>query len=84
MQLVGATRSYILRPFVIKGITNGLAGAFIAYPTFNEIKTINQPPQYATEIPSYQPLADQTKIIMNFAMRITGGALLVLIISFIF
>lgn len=30
MQLVGATRSYILRPFVIKGITNGLAGAFIA------------------------------------------------------
>lgn len=30
MQLVGATRSYILRPFLIKGITNGLAGAFIA------------------------------------------------------
>lgn len=30
MQLVGATRPYILRPFLIKGITNGLAGAFIA------------------------------------------------------
>ena len=30
MQLVGATRSYILRPFLIKGVTNGLAGAFIA------------------------------------------------------
>ncbi len=30
MQLVGATRSYILRPFLAKGITNGLVGAFIA------------------------------------------------------
>lgn len=30
MQLVGATRTYIRRPFMIKGILNGLAGAFVA------------------------------------------------------
>jgi len=30
MQMVGATRPYILKPFMIKGVTNGLAGAFIA------------------------------------------------------
>lgn len=30
MQLVGATRSYIRRPFMAKGIMNGLAGAFVA------------------------------------------------------
>jgi len=30
MQLVGATRPFIRRPFMLKGITNGIAGAFIA------------------------------------------------------
>lgn len=30
MQLVGATRSYIRKPFMSKGILNGLAGAFVA------------------------------------------------------
>lgn len=30
MQLVGATRGYIQKPFMVKGVTNGLAGAFIA------------------------------------------------------
>ncbi len=30
MQLVGATRTYIRRPFMVKGVTNGLLGAFIA------------------------------------------------------
>ena len=30
MQLVGATRPYILKPFMAKGVSNGLIGAFIA------------------------------------------------------
>ena len=30
MQLVGATRGYIRRPFMLKGITNGIFGAFVA------------------------------------------------------
>ncbi len=30
MQLVGATKPYIRRPFMVKGITNGLVGAVIA------------------------------------------------------
>lgn len=30
MQLVGATRPYILKPFLAKGVSNGIAGAFIA------------------------------------------------------
>ena len=30
MQLVGATRSYIRKPFMSKGVLNGLAGAFVA------------------------------------------------------
>ena len=30
MQLVGATRPYIRRPFITKGILNGLAGGFVA------------------------------------------------------
>ncbi|MCD6345929.1 MAG: permease-like cell division protein FtsX, partial [Bacteroidales bacterium] len=30
MQLVGATRPFIRRPFMLKGVTNGIAGAFIA------------------------------------------------------
>ncbi|MEA1878554.1 MAG: permease-like cell division protein FtsX [Bacteroidota bacterium] len=42
MQLVGATRSYILRPFLIKGITNGLAGAFIASLMFLSVVYVAQ------------------------------------------
>ena len=30
MQLVGATRTYIRKPFMVKGVMNGLAGAFVA------------------------------------------------------
>lgn len=52
MQLVGATKSFIQRPFILKSMLHGLYGALIAiallYPTYNYIKThtpLNNPNQ---------------------------------------
>jgi hypothetical protein len=60
-----------------------IAGAVIAVPNFNEIRTVSQPPADVTEIPPSQQLDDQMKYVLNFALRMGGIAILVLVISII-
>ena len=60
-----------------------IAGAVIAVPAFKEIRTVSQPPADATEIPPSQQLDDQMKYVLNFALRMGGIAILVLVISII-
>ncbi|MCY3414584.1 MAG: hypothetical protein INQ03_23245 [Candidatus Heimdallarchaeota archaeon] len=70
-------------PGIIVAIIALIAGLIVAFPNFNQIKSISQPPADASEIPPKEQLEDQMKYILNFALRMGGIAILVLVIAII-
>ena len=67
MQLVGATKSFIQRPFIFKSISHGLYGSLVAisllYVTYHYVKT---------NIPLYNPNQDLLMLVLTVGIIISG------------
>jgi cell division transport system permease protein len=71
MQLVGATRRFISRPFILAGILQGIIGAFIAILLLIGIIYIAQ-----RELPELVSLHDIDLFLSLFGMVILAGILI--------
>ncbi len=71
MQLVGATQSFIRRPFVIKGITQGIIGSIIAIGLL--IFTLYTAQR---QIPDLQAFQDITLLFLLFALIVILGIII--------
>jgi len=77
MQLVGATQGFIRRPFVFRGIINGVYGAFTAIVLLTGILYLSQ-----KEVPELMEIQDINLLISLFAIVIILGIIITWLSTF--